>query len=58
VKQRTQPMLGFKRFVTARRIIAGVQAMIMLRKGQVAAAPTNDMPPQRAFIASLFGLAA
>ncbi len=28
-------MLGFKRFVTARRTIAGVEAMVMLRKGQV-----------------------
>jgi transposase, IS6 family len=51
-------MLGFKRFVTARRIVAGVEAMIMLRKGQVAAAPANDMPLQRAFIPSLFRLAA
>jgi hypothetical protein len=32
--------------------------MIMLRKGRVAAAPANDMPLQRAFTASLFGLAA
>jgi transposase, IS6 family len=58
VKQRTQPMLGFKRFVRARRIIAGVEAMIMLCKGQVEAAPANDMPLQRAFIASLCGLPA
>jgi hypothetical protein len=32
--------------------------MIMLRKGQVAAAPANDTPLRRAFITSLFGLAA
>ena len=50
-------MLGFKRFVTARRTIAGVEAMNMLRKGQVAAVPSNDMRPQRGFIATLFGLA-
>ena len=49
-------MLGFKRFVTARRTIAGVEAMNMLRKGQVAAVPINDMPLQQGFIATLFGL--
>ena len=56
VKRRTGPMLGFKRFVTARRTIAGVEAMNMLRTGQVAAVPINDMPLQQGFIATLFGL--
>jgi hypothetical protein len=51
-------MLGFKRFVTARRTLAGVEAMAMLAKGQVRAAPANDVPAQRAFVAGLFGLAA
>ncbi len=30
----------------------------MVRKGQVAAIPANDMPAQATFIASLFGIAA
>ena len=50
-------MLGFKRFATARRVIAGVEAMLMLRKGQVRTVPATDMPLQRAFIIKLFGVA-
>ena len=30
----------------------------MIRKGQVAAIPANDMPTQANFIANLFGVAA
>jgi transposase, IS6 family len=58
IKRRTRPMLGFKRFVTARRTLAGVEAMAMLAKGQVRAAPKGDMPAQRAFVHRVFGLAA
>jgi DDE domain len=58
VKRRTGPMLGFQGFWTARRTLAGVEAMAMLTKGQVRAAPANDMLAQRAFVAGLFGLAA
>jgi transposase, IS6 family len=58
VKRRTRPMLGFKRFVTARRTLAGVEALAMLTKGQVRAAPANDILAQRTFVHQLFGLAA
>ncbi|HEX6240921.1 MAG TPA: DDE-type integrase/transposase/recombinase [Polyangiales bacterium] len=58
VKRRTGPMLGFKRFATARRTLAGVEAMAMLVKGQVRAAPRDDMSAQRAFVHRVFGLAA
>jgi transposase, IS6 family len=58
IKRRTRPMLGFKRFVTARRTLAGVEAMAMLAKGQVRAAPANDISAQRAFVHQVFGLAA
>ena len=58
VKRRTRPMLGFASFRTARRTLAGVEAMAMLAKGQVRAAPANDMPAQRSFVHQLFGLAA
>jgi transposase-like protein len=58
VKRLTGPMLGFQGFWTARRTLAGVEAMVMLAKGQVRAVPGNDMPAQRAFVHQLFGLAA
>jgi transposase, IS6 family len=51
-------MLGFQNFRTARRTLAGVEAMAMLGKGQVRAAPANDVPAQRAFVHRLFGLPA
>jgi transposase, IS6 family len=50
IKRRTGPMPGFKRFVTARRTPAGVEALAMLAKGQVRAAPGTDLPAQRAFV--------
>jgi transposase, IS6 family len=58
VKRRTRPMLGFKGFWTARRTLAGVEAMAMLTKGQVRAVPANDISAQRAFVHRVFGLAA
>ena len=58
IKRRTRPMLGFKRFVTARRTLAGVEALAMLAKGQVRAVPANDIPAQRTFVHQVFGLAA
>ncbi len=58
IKRRTRPMLGFQSFRTTRRTRAGVEAMAMLAKGQVRAAPRDDMPAQRAFIHQVFGLAA
>jgi transposase, IS6 family len=58
IKRRTRPMLGFQGFWTARRTLAGVEAMAMLAKGQVRAVPANDLPAQRAFVHQLFGVAA
>ena len=58
IKRRTGPMLGFQGFWTARRTLAGVEAMAMLAKGQVRAVPGDDMPAQRAFVHQVFGLAA
>jgi transposase, IS6 family len=58
VKRRTGPMLGFQGFWTARRTLAGVEAMAMLAKGQVRVAPADDVPAQRAFVHGVFGLAA
>ncbi len=45
-------------FWTARRTLAGVEAMAMLVKGQVRAVPADDIPAQRAFVHQVFGLAA
>jgi hypothetical protein len=39
----------------ARRTLAGVEAMAMLAKGQVHAAPADDVPGQRAFVHQVFG---
>ena len=51
-------MLGFKRFVTARRTLARIEVMAMLSKGQVRAVPANDIRAQRTFVHQIFGLAA
>ncbi|MCM8735201.1 hypothetical protein M5E06_13510 [Azospirillum sp. A1-3] len=36
----------------------GYEILAMVRKGQIAAMPVNDMPAQATFIAHLFGAAA
>jgi transposase-like protein len=51
-------MLGFKRFATARRVLAGVEAMAMLAKGQVRRVRADDAPAQRAFVHRIFAVAA
>ena len=58
VKRRTGPMLSFQSFWTARRTLAGIEAMAMLGKGQVRAVPANDLPAQRTFVHQIFGLVA
>ncbi len=58
VKRLTWPMLGFGGFWTARRTLAGVEAMAILTKGQVRAVPVNDMSVQRVYVHRVFGLAA
>ena len=35
IKRRTRPMLGFKSFRSAARIIAGIETMHMLKMGQL-----------------------
>jgi transposase, IS6 family len=58
IKRLVRPGLGFKSFVSASRVIAGYEGIAMIRKGQVASAPANDMKAQRDFIAALFIAAA
>jgi transposase-like protein len=58
IKRLVRPGLGFKSFVTASKTIAGYEVMAMIRKGQVAGIPANDMQAQTDFIANLFSTAA
>ena len=51
-------MLGLQCFWTAKRTLAGIEAMAMLAKGQVRAVLREDMPAQRSFVHQLFGLTA
>src|SRR3954467_3018457 len=54
VKRLIDPGLGFGSFWTARRTLAGYEAMAMIRKGQVRNIGGSDINAQAAFIADLF----
>jgi hypothetical protein len=63
VKRLTGPGLGFGGFwtarrPTARRTLAGYEAMAMIRKGQVQKLGGGDIGAQAQLIAGLFGVAA
>jgi transposase-like protein len=58
VKRLVRPGLGFGGFHTARRALAGYEAMAMVRKGQVRGIGGRDMPAQANFVAKLFQAAA
>lgn len=58
VKRLVRPGLGFGGLPTARRTLAGFEAMAMIRKGQVVQVDGQDMRAQAAFIAGLFAVAA
>ena len=57
-KRLVRPGLGFGGFHTARRTLAGYEAMAMIRKGQVRKIGGRDMGAQTGFIAGLFQTAA
>jgi transposase-like protein len=57
-KRLVRPGLGFGGFHTARRTLAGYEAMAMIRKGQVRKVGGRDMQAQATFIAELFEIAA
>ncbi len=57
IKKITNPMLGFKSFQTADRTLMGIEAMHMLRKGQVKL-QNLPVPSVVEFINHLFGLSA
>jgi len=54
VKRLIRPGLGFGSFQTARRTLAGYEAMAMIRKGQLRGIDGRDMRAQATFIAELF----
>ena len=58
IKRLVRPGLGFGSLRTARRTLAGYEAMAMIRKGQVHNVGGHDIHGQTAFISSLFQVAA
>src|SRR5579872_3483709 len=58
IKKRIAASLGFRSVEGALNTIDGYEAMHMIRKGQVRWLPKGDVLGQRAFIHSLFGIAA
>jgi transposase-like protein len=57
IKRITKPMMGFQSFNTARRTLRGIEAMNMLRKGQVNGIDQGDSVSQAKFIEEIFGIA-
>ena len=53
-----RPGLGFGNPRTARRTLAGYEAVAVIRKGQVYNVGGRDRRAQTTFVASLFGVAA
>ena len=58
VKRLVRQGLGFGSFHTARRTLAGYEAMVMVRKGQVRGIGGRDVRAQASFFAELFQVAA
>ncbi len=58
IKRLVRPGLGFDSLRTARRTLAGYEAMAMIRKGQVNKVGGRDMNAQANFVAGQFGVAA
>lgn len=58
IKRLSQPGLGFGGFWTARRTLAGYEAMATIRKGQVGNIGGDDIRTQAKFVAALFQFAA
>ncbi|KOP63636.1 transposase [Bacillus sp. FJAT-21351] len=55
IKKRIRPMLGLKSLRTAERIIAGIEAMYMIKKGQTLQREKSVQNPKE-FIHKLFGV--
>jgi transposase-like protein len=58
IRRRWRAMQCFRSFHTAERTLEGVEAMHMMRKGQVKRLDRQDAVGQKKFVESLFGIAA
>jgi transposase, IS6 family len=58
IKRVVKPMLGLKTFNSVRRTLMGIEAMNMIRKGQVQGVERGDMRAQVEFVSPIFGIAA
>jgi len=58
IKRIVKLMMGFKSFNTARRTLNGIEAMNMIRKGQVKDVERGDVITQAAFVCQVFGVMA
>ncbi len=58
VKKKLRASQCFKHFHTAERTLEGIEAMNMMRKGQVNRLAGSDAQGQAKFVESLFGFAA
>ncbi|MBD3884719.1 IS6 family transposase [Phormidium tenue FACHB-886] len=54
IKRITRPMMGLKTFNSARRTLRGIEAMNMIRKGQVKGIEQRDSVSQVRFIQAIF----
>ncbi len=57
VKKKVRASQCFKRFHTAERTLEGIEAVNMIRKGQVKRLAGSDVQAQAKFVASLFQIA-
>jgi transposase-like protein len=58
IKKRVRACLGYRSFDTAERTLQGVEAVNMIRKGQVKRLDRSDAMGQARFVESLFYVAA
>jgi transposase-like protein len=58
IKRIVKPMMGFKSFNSARKTLSGIEALNMIRKGQVKEMRKEDRVSQAKFIKELFGMSA
>ena len=58
IKRITRAMMGFKTFNSARRTLRGIEAMNMIRKGQVNGIDKGDSVSKMKFIEAIFGITA
>lgn len=54
IKRRTRPMLDFKAFPSAARLIAGIETMHVIRKGQLACPEGTAMSVAQQFYSLAF----